>query len=129
MAYVGKVKRWELYWADLEPHVGTEQAGERRPVLVVSTDEANATFGTVTTVPLTKLEGKGRSPKFFEVILPSGIIPNSHTPLALPHQIRTLSKTRLLERIGSLDHPRARDRVERGILDHLGIEIEDAEGM
>ena len=35
MSYVGPVQRWELYWADLEPAVGSEQAGSSRPVLVV----------------------------------------------------------------------------------------------
>jgi mRNA interferase MazF len=127
MAYLGKVYRWELYWADLEPHVGTEQAGERRPVLVVSDDDANAAFGTVTVVPLTKLEGKGRLPRFFEVELPRGVVPNGYTSLALPHQIRTISKTRLLERIGILAAVGARHDVEYGILDHLGIEYDEAD--
>jgi mRNA-degrading endonuclease toxin of MazEF toxin-antitoxin module len=127
MAYLGKVFRWELYWADLEPHIGTEQAGDRRPVIVVSNDDANATFGTVTVVPLTKLEGKGRSAKFFEVELPPATIPNGYTSLALPHQIRTISKTRLLEHIGSLNASGARYRVECGILDHLGIDFDDSE--
>jgi mRNA interferase MazF len=127
MAHRGKVYRWELYWADLEPHVGTEQAGDRRPVLVVSNDDANATFGTVTIVPLTKLEGKGRSPSFFEVELPPGIIPNGLTSLALPHQIRSISKTRLLEWIGVLDAEDAQHVVESGILDHLGIEFSEDE--
>jgi mRNA interferase MazF len=126
MAYVGKVYRWELYWADLEPHVGTEQAG-RRPVLIVSGDHANASFGTVTIVPLTKLEGKGRSPAFFEVELPQGTVPNGLTSLALPHQIRSISKTRLLKWIGILDADEARRAMENGILDHLGIEFDEEE--
>jgi mRNA-degrading endonuclease toxin of MazEF toxin-antitoxin module len=125
MAHVGPVFRWDIFWADLEPHVGTEQAGDRRPVLVVSNDDANRVFGTVTIIPLTKLEGKGRTAKLFEVELPRGIIPNPFTPLALPHQIRTVSKTRLLDHVGVLRDPEARDRVESGIMDHLGIEYED----
>lgn len=124
MAYRGKVNRWELYWADLEPHVGTEQAGDRRPVLVLSNDDANASFGTVTVIPLTKLEGKGRSARFYEVELPAGTIPNGFTSLALPHQVRSVSKNRLLERIGALDVVDARHEVECGILDHLGIEFD-----
>lgn len=123
MAHVGPVYQWEIFWADLEPHVGTEQAGERRPVLVVSNDDANALFGTVTVVPLTKLEGKGRSPKLFEVSLPRGIIPNGLTPLALPHHVRSISKRRLLKRAGSLADGWARDRVHDGILDHLGVDV------
>lgn len=127
MAYLGKVYRWELYWADLEPHVGTEQAGDRRPVLVVSNDGSNTTFGTVTVIPLTKLEGKGRSPNFFELELPAGTVPNHYTSLALPHQIRSISKARLLEWIGVLDGADARHTIEDGILHHLGIEFEEAD--
>lgn len=127
MAYRGRVYRREMYWADLEPHVGTEQAGERRPVLVVSNDDANAAFGTVTVIPLTKLEGKGRSPRFFEVTLPGGTVPNGFTSLALPHQIRSISKARLLERIGELELNDARHDVECGILVHLGIEFDESD--
>lgn len=38
MAYLGPVRRWDVFWADLEPTVGREQAGDHRPVLVVSSD-------------------------------------------------------------------------------------------
>lgn len=125
MAYVGPVQRWELYWADLEPAVGSEQAGSSRPVLVVSNDRANAAFRVVTVLPLTKLEGKDRPPRFFEIPLPADLLRNTFTPLALPHQIRTIAKERLLERVGQMDDADARFRVETGILDHLGIEFEE----
>lgn len=125
MAYVGPVQRWELYWADLEPAVGSEQAGSSRPVLVVSNDRANAAFRVVTVLPLTKLEGKGRPPRVFEVPLPAHLLHDAFTPLALPHQIRTIAKERLLERVGRMDDADARFRVEAGILDHLGIEFEE----
>jgi mRNA interferase MazF len=98
MAYVGPVQRWELFWADLDPAVGSEQAGSSRPVMVVSNDRANAVFRVVTVLPLTKLEGKARPPRSFEVPLPSNLLRNAFTPLALPHQIRTIAKERLLER-------------------------------
>lgn len=90
-------------------------------------DDANANFGTVTVIPLTKLEGKGRSARFYEVELPAGTIPNGFTSLALPHQIRSVSKNRLLERIGTLDVLDAQHEVECGILDHLGIEFDQVD--
>jgi mRNA interferase MazF len=125
MSYLGPVRRWELYWADLEPAVGSEQAGSSRPVLVVSNDKANAAFRVVTVLPLTKLEGKGRPARAFEVPLPSNLLRNELTPLALPHQIRTIAKERLLERVGTMNDSTARWNVEIGILDHLGIELEE----
>jgi len=38
MAYLGPVARWDIFWADLNEVVGREQAGSRRPVLIVSND-------------------------------------------------------------------------------------------
>ncbi|MDT8369601.1 MAG: type II toxin-antitoxin system PemK/MazF family toxin, partial [Longimicrobiales bacterium] len=63
--------RWELYWVDLEPRVGSEQGGERRPALVVSNDGFNHHFDVVTILPLTKREGKERRIYAFELLLGS----------------------------------------------------------
>ena len=59
--------------------------------------------------------------------VPQGTLPNSLTSLALPHQIRSISKTRLLKWIGVLDADEARRAMENGILDHLGIEFDEEE--
>jgi mRNA-degrading endonuclease toxin of MazEF toxin-antitoxin module len=72
MAYPGAVHRWEVYRPDLEPLDGSEQAGERRPVVAVSNDGFNARFSVVTVLPLSKLEGKRRKPDLLEVVLPAG---------------------------------------------------------
>ncbi len=47
-----EVVRGGVYWADLNPTRGTEQAG-RRPVLVVQTDRANAASPHTIIVPFT----------------------------------------------------------------------------
>src|SRR5690606_4047929 len=114
-----------IFWADLEPHVGREQAGDRRPVLVVSNDGANRAFDVVTVIPLTKLEGKDRAVRRWEVQLPGDPVGNGYTCLALPHQVRTISKMRLLEPAGRLVNVDAQYRVEGALLDHLGIAMED----
>lgn len=125
MAYVGPVYRWEVYWADLNPSVGSEQAGESRPVLVVSNDDANKHLGIVTVVPLTKEEGKTRRLYPFDIKLPKDTVGNDYTPIAMPYQVRTIAKQRLLEKAGELTDDFARGRVEDGLLIHLGIEIEE----
>ncbi len=55
MAHTGAVRRWGIFWPDLEPGVGSEQKGERRHVIVVSNDGFNAAFPVVTVVPATKV--------------------------------------------------------------------------
>src|SRR6266545_1281285 len=103
MAYTGAVHRWDMFWADLEPGVGSEQKGERRPVIVVSNDGFNAAFPAVTVVSATKAEGKKRKPYPFEVLLPEGTITRDRASIVMPHQVRTISKMRLLDRIGTLE--------------------------
>ena len=96
MAYRGPVYRWDVFWADLEPVVGREQAGESRPVLVVSNDCANKAFEVVTVIPLTTRGGTGRKAYPFEVVVPAGILDPDKSSIAMPQQVRTISKLRLL---------------------------------
>ena len=127
MAYLGSVSRWDIYWVDLEPHVGSEQAGERRPALVVSNDGFNAHFDVVTVLPLTKREGKRRNVYDFEVLLPPEVVGTGHESIVMPHQIRTISKLRLLERIGALIAEDLQVEIENRLLEHLGIAFEAEE--
>lgn len=125
MAYIGAVHRWDIFWADLEPGVGSEQKGERRPVIVVSNDGFNGAFPIVTVVSATKAEGKRRKVYPFEVLLPAGTVTSAHESIVMPQQVRTISKTRLLERIGALEDERFREQIENRLLEHLGIVFED----
>jgi mRNA interferase MazF len=123
MAYVGPVARWDIYWVDLEPHVGSEQGGLRRPAIVVSNDGFNAHFDVVTIVPLTKREGKKRRVYAFEV-LSADVIGTGHESIIMPQQVRTISKRRLLERISALGNEDLQAEIENRLLEHLGIEFE-----
>jgi mRNA interferase MazF len=124
LAYSGPVHRWDLFWADLDFPVGSEQGGERRPVLVVSNDGVNAFLPVITQVPLTKLEGKERKVYPFEVILPRGIVGTRWVSIAMPQQIRTIDKTRLIEKIGTLLDVDLQVEIENRLLEHLGIAFE-----
>ena len=111
---------------DLEPAIGSEQRGERRPALVVSNDGFNAHFPVVTVVPLTGTRGKRRRVYPFEVFVPRGAAGNPQDSIAMPQQIRTISRSRLLDRIGLLSDPGVRAQIESRLLEHLGIEYEIA---
>lgn len=125
MAYLGPVRRWDIYWADLEPGVGSEQKGEKRPVIVVSNDGFNSAFPMVTVVSLTKLEGKQRRHYPFEVVLPKGTVTPEWASIVMVQQIRAISKMRLLEPIGTISDEAHRDEIERRILEHLDIEFDE----
>ncbi len=123
MAYPGPIRRWDVFRADLEPAVGREQGGKPRPVVVVSNDGFNAHFDVVTIVPLTKLEGKRREAYTFEVKIPRGVVDDRFGSIVMPQQIRTVSRLRLLDRLGTVADRELREEIEDRILEHLGIEF------
>ena len=128
MAYIGPVQRWDLFTVDLEPAVGREQRGVCRPALVVSNNGFNRHFDIVTVVPLTGLRKKKRRVYPFEVLLPAAVAGNPKDSILMPHQVRTVSKLRLGDLLGSLADVDLRIQVENRLLEHLGIDFE-AEGL
>lgn len=92
-------KRYDLRWADLDPVRGAEMA-KTRPVVIVSLDELNARFGTVTVCPITS-----RLHPAWRCRLP---VRCAGQPAEIAvDQIRTVGKVRLGQRIGSLSEGEA----------------------
>lgn len=111
------MKRGEIYYATLDPSIGSESA-KRRPVLIVSNDINNQAATTVTIVPITSNVIKVYP---FEVLLqPSdSSLPKSSKVQA--QQIRTISKQRISNSaIGSLKEPLMR-LVDAAIKLHLAL--------
>ncbi len=90
------VLRAEIYWADLDPIQGHEQAG-RHPVLVLSEDVFNARSGTVIAVALTSQEPQAGFPLTREIV-GTGLPKRSWVKIS---QIRTLSAQRPGAKIGA----------------------------
>jgi mRNA interferase MazF len=88
------VKRGEVYWVNLDPTVGTE-IKKTRPALIVSPDDLNAVLPRVIVAPLTSKGQKlGCRPE---------IEFNGRETRILLDQIRTVDKSRLLGKIGSIN--------------------------
>lgn len=117
-------RRWDLVLVDLDGGSGSEQRGVR-PALVVSNDGFNRYFPLATVLPLTKRAGKRRRVYPFEVVLPAGSAGNEVESIVVPHQVRTVSRTRLGRRLGSLRTADVRAEVEARLLDHLGIGFDE----
>lgn len=108
------MRRGEVYWADLAPRSGSEQQG-RRPVIVVSHDAFNQAQGwrSIIVVPLsTSAAQAGRGPS--AVLLPQGTAGLGNDSVALCHQVTTLDRSKLTERIGELNSMALR-QVEDGL--------------
>ena len=94
---MARILRGEIYWANLDPTRGHEQAGHR-PVLVLSQDVFNDRSGTVIAVAITSQEPRAGFPLTLE--LDSASLPKkSWVKIS---QIRTLSTERLSAKIGKV---------------------------
>jgi mRNA interferase MazF len=92
------ILRGEIYWADLDPVRGREQAG-LRPVLVLSNDLFNRRSGTVIAMAITSQPQPAGFP--LTLALPPGCLPReSWVKIS---QVRTISVERIGKRAGEVD--------------------------
>ena len=92
------ILRGEVYWADLNPVRGREQAGFR-PVLILGNDLFNRRSGTVIAVAITSQYQSAGYPLTYPI--PSGTLPKpSWVKIS---QVRTISVERLGKRIADLE--------------------------
>jgi mRNA interferase MazF len=95
-----KIKRGDIYYADLNPVIGSEQGG-KRPVLIISNDIGNKHSPTVIIAAITGEEHtKAKLPTHTIVKDCDFLDKNS---IILLEQIRTLDKKRLQEYVGTFD--------------------------
>lgn len=112
--------QWGIFWADLNPAKGSEQAG-KRPVLVISTEEANEVLPIVTVLSLTSLK-PGRNIYPIEVLLPAMVTGLPKDSIAMAHQIRAISKERLSEKCGYIESEDIRESIRKAIRIYLDVE-------
>lgn len=90
--------RGQLYYADLNPVVGSEQGGIR-PVLVIQNDIGNKHSPTVIVAAITSKAMKNILPTQHILPTQNGLDRES---IVLLEQIRTIDKQRLKEYVGAL---------------------------
>jgi mRNA interferase MazF len=93
MTALTTIRRFDVYWVDLDPTKGSE-IQKTRPCVIVSPDEMNEVLRTIMVVPLTSTVIDWP----FRTVITSGIKESS----AACDQLRTISKERLRSKIGSL---------------------------
>lgn len=94
------ILRGELYYADLDPVIGSEQSGVR-PVLIIQNNVGNCHSPTVIVAAITSRATKATLPTHCHLNPNIGLEQDS---IALLEQIRTIDKQRLKDYIGVLDH-------------------------
>lgn len=90
--------RGEIYFADLDPVLGSEQGGIR-PVLIIQNDMGNRYSPTVIVAAVTSSWKKNTLPTHIDIGQFSGLSKRSYILL---EQLRTLDKRRLRNKVGML---------------------------
>jgi len=111
------IRGGEVYLTGLDPTVGSEIA-KTRPTVVISNDINNRYASTVTILPLTSRSVDEIYP--YEVFVPRGEAGLPKDSKVKANQIRTLDKSRLIRRLGTLDDRLVRS-IEEAIKIHLGL--------
>ena len=91
-----EIKRGQIYMADLNPVIGSEQGGIR-PVVIIQNDRGNYFSPKVIVAAIT---GQVKKELPTHTKIKTTGLPKEST--ALLEQIRTVDKTRLLEKIGEV---------------------------
>jgi len=96
------VKRFDVYLVNLDPTVGSE-IQKTRPCLVISPDEMNRNIRTVIVAPMTSVS------KDYPTRV-SCTFRKKQGQVVLD-QVRTLDKTRLIKKLGTIDSKAQRDLI------------------
>lgn len=108
------LRRGDVHLVTLDPVVGSE-TGKTRPAVVVQNELANRSSPTVTVIPITSSTHRTFP---FQVLIPAGEGGMELKSKALCEQIRTVSRQRLGQRLGSLGKERLRE-IRQALDRHL----------
>lgn len=111
------IKRGDIYFANLNPVMGSEQGGVR-PVLVLQNDIGNSYSPTTIIAAITSKIKKAKLPTHVEI--PATESRLDRDSVVLLEQIRTIDKRRLQEKIAHLDEETV-ERVNEALQISLGL--------
>lgn len=112
-----KIKRGQIYLADLSVGFGSEQGGVR-PVLVIQNNKGNKYSPTIIVACITsRAHTKHHLPTHYYIPDSAGL---KYSSIVMMEQIKVIDKERLIKYIGSVS-PRFMHLLDKRILISLGI--------
>ena len=113
------VNKWEIYFCNLDPTTGSEQRGTR-PVLIISTDSVNHNLTVSTVLPLSSVKP---TDKIYptEVLLPTAISGLPKLSVAMVQQIRTVSHSRLQNKVGMITDEPTKQNILSACKDYFDL--------
>ena len=108
------MRRGDVFIADLVPRSGSEQTG-RRPVVIVSNDGFNLTerWRSLIVVPLSTSTIQAQRTRT-TILIARGKGGLSQDSVALCHQVTTLDRSKIRQRLGELSAEKMLE-IERGL--------------
>jgi len=94
------IRRGDVFFAELSPVIGSEQGGTR-PVLILQNDIGNQYSPTTIVAAITSQIAKAKLPTHVEML--SGDAGLERDSVILLEQIRTIDKSRLMEKVATLN--------------------------
>ena len=113
------MKRGEIYFANLDPTIGSE-IRKKRPVLIVSNNANNKNASTITIVPITSNIEKIYPFEVFLDIKNSGLSKHSKVQC---HQIRTISKMRIESKKSGQRARKLLEQIKKSLNLHLDLKL------
>ena len=112
-----RIRRGDIYYADLRPVTGSEQGGIR-PVVILQNDTGNRFSPTTIAAAITSRDEKHQLPT--HIWIGSRFYGLRQDSMILLEQLRTLDRKRLRDYIGCLDKE-TMQAVDRGLTVSLGM--------
>lgn len=106
------IKRGDIFYAELNPVIGSEQGG-LRPVLIVQNDTGNQHSMTTIVAPMTT-KAKANLPTHVKVLV------NDIENIILTEQVRAISSARLISYCGALPEEEM-EKVDKALAVSLGL--------
>lgn len=115
-----EIQKGDIYYAMLDPVIGSEQKG-KRPVVVIQNNLANKHSPTVIIAPITTILKK--------LYIPTHIVINKNNFLKkdstiLVEQVRVIDKSRIEKFLGRLTNLQMK-QIDQALINAFGIESED----
>lgn len=118
-------KRGEIYYADLEGAIGSEQGGTR-PIVIIQNDVGNKYSPTVIIAPITSQFLKTNLPTHIQLVTGEGGLSKNSTVLL--EQIRTIDKIRIKKRMGSITNE-SMNEINKGLAISIGLDISQLQSI
>lgn len=111
-----RIKRGEIYYADLSPVIGSEQGGTR-PVMILQNDTGNYYSPTTIVASITGRTDKNNIPTHTRIVC----VGLPRASIILLEQLRTIDKSRIKKYVGCADE-RVMHEVDKALAISLGME-------